>query len=128
MSRWNEREIARKLAERDELEPPAGLLEKIKSEIPPEIPVGTGVPEVDRRPSMPPRQRWLIAASLVATVGAGLFALHVQREVPPVQETARVAEGARQPELPKVFFPPRPVPPPQESAPRLLAKIPEAPA
>ena len=92
MSRWNEREIARKLAERDELEPPPGLLEKIKSEIPPMIPAGTGVPEIDRRPSMPPRQRWLIAASVVTMIGAGLLVLH-RTEVPPVEETARSAEG-----------------------------------
>jgi hypothetical protein len=129
MSRWNEREIARKLAERDELEPPAGLLEKIKSEIPPMIPAGTGEPEIDRQPSMPPRQRWLIAASLVATVGAGLFALHLRTEAPPVEETARTAEGARQPEPPKVFFPPHPVlPPPQEPVPQSIAKLQEAPA
>jgi hypothetical protein len=125
MSRLSEREIARKLAERDELEPPAGLLEKIKSEIPPEISVGTGVPEIDRRPAMPPRQRWLIAASLVATVGAGLFALHVQKEVPPVEETARTAAGARQPGPPRVFFPP----PPNVPAPRSFARpLEKAPA
>ncbi|HEX4494451.1 MAG TPA: hypothetical protein VIE43_02175 [Thermoanaerobaculia bacterium] len=93
MSRWNEREIARKLAERDELEPPAGLLEKIKGEIPPTIPVG--VPRLEtRRPSQSP-QRWLIAASLVAMVGAGLFALRVQREAPP---TAALASPAGPPE------------------------------
>ncbi|MFL6263280.1 MAG: von Willebrand factor type A domain-containing protein [Thermoanaerobaculia bacterium] len=131
MSRWSEREIARKLAERDELEPPPVLLEKIKSEIPPEIPVGIGVPEIDRRPAMPPRQRWLIAASLVATVGAGLFALHLQREVPPVQEPARVASGLRQPAPPPRVVPPPPpaVPPPVVGAvPRSLAKTEEAPA
>ncbi len=78
MSRWNEREIARKLAERESFEPPAGLLEKIKGEIPPTLPVGVPQPEA-RRPSPSP-QRWLIAASLVAMVGAGLFALRVQKE------------------------------------------------
>jgi hypothetical protein len=125
MSRWSEREIARKLAERDELEPPPGLLERIKSEIPPEIPVGTGVPEIDRQSSMPPRQRWLIAASIVATVGVGLFALHVQKEVPPVEETARTTAGARQPGPPRVFFPP----PPNVPAPRSFARpLEKAPA
>ncbi|HSU80955.1 MAG TPA: von Willebrand factor type A domain-containing protein [Thermoanaerobaculia bacterium] len=114
MSRLSEREIARKLAERDELEPPAGLLEKIKSEIPPMIPAGTGVPEIDRRPSMPPRQRWLIAASLAAMAGASLFALH-RMEVPPVEETARAAASLRQPAPPQVFFPPPPTVPPQRS-------------
>lgn len=120
----SEREIARKLAERDELEPPAGLLEKIKSEIPPEIPVGTGVPEIDRRPSIPPRQRWLIAASLVAMAGAGLFALRVRMEVPPVEETARTAASLRQPAPPRVFFPPPPAVPPQRSFAQPLEKAP----
>jgi protein with von Willebrand factor-like domain len=110
MSRWSEREIARKLAERDELEPPPGLLEKIKSEIPPMIPAGTGLPEIDRRPSMPPRQRWLIAASLVAMIGAGLFALHLRMEGPPVKETAWAAAGARQPERRQMPNPPAPSP------------------
>lgn len=134
MSRWSEREIARKLAERDELEPPPGLLEKIKSEIPPMIPAGTGVPEIDRRPSIPPRQRWLIAASLVAMAGAGLFALHLRMEVPPVAETARTAAGARQPALPRpvVVVPPPPpaaVPPPAaRSFKQPFAQPSEAPA
>lgn len=128
MSRLSEREIARKLAERDELEPPAGLLEKIKSEIPPMIPAGTGVPEIDRRPSMPPRQRWLIAASLVAMAGAGLFALHVRMEVPPVEETARTAASLRQPAPPRVFFPPPPAVPPQRSFAQRLDVPDQAPA
>ncbi|HEY3571268.1 MAG TPA: von Willebrand factor type A domain-containing protein [Thermoanaerobaculia bacterium] len=115
MSRWSEREIARKLAEHDELEPPAGLLEKIKSEIPPMIPVGTGVPEIDRRPSMPPRQRWLIAASMVTMIGAGLLALH-RTEVPPVEETVRTAAGARQPAPRGVILPSTPAAPPQPRA------------
>jgi hypothetical protein len=132
MSRWSEREIARKLAERDELEPPPGLLEKIKSEIPPMIPSRTGLPEIDRRPSMPPRQRWLLAASLVAMVGGGLFALRHQMEVQPLEETARTAEGARQPTPPRpvVVFPPPPaVPPPgARSFKQQLAQPHEAPA
>ena len=66
MSRMHEREIARKLAEREDFEPPAGLLEKIKSEIPPSIPVGTGMPEVETPSPAAPRQHWLMAASVVA--------------------------------------------------------------
>jgi hypothetical protein len=89
MSRLNEREIARKLAERDKLEPPAGLLDRIKSEIPPSIPIGIGTPEAENHRSMPPRQRWLIAASLVVMVGAGLLALQVRMQATPVRETAR---------------------------------------
>lgn len=88
MSRMNEREIARKLAEREDFEPPAGLLEKIKGEIPPSIPIGTETPEAET-PSRPaPRQRWLMAASVVAMIGAGLLALQVRTPMAPVAETA----------------------------------------
>ena len=44
MSRLNERDIARDLTESERFEPPAGLLEKIKAEIPQEVRVGTAVP------------------------------------------------------------------------------------
>jgi Ca-activated chloride channel family protein len=81
MSRLFEREIARKLAEREDFEPPAGLLEKIKNEIPPEVAVGTELPG-ERRNVMPSRQRWLIAASLIAMVGAGVFALRLRQQSP----------------------------------------------
>jgi Ca-activated chloride channel homolog len=77
MSRPNEREIARRLAEREGCEPPAGLLEKIKSEIPAEIAVGTAVPGTAKGNAMPVRQRWLIAASLIMAVGAGAVGLRV---------------------------------------------------
>ncbi|HEV8579908.1 MAG TPA: von Willebrand factor type A domain-containing protein [Thermoanaerobaculia bacterium] len=87
MSRLSEREIARKLAEREDFEPPAGLLEKIKNEIPPAVSVGTEAPGA--RPSvMPMRQRWLIAASLVAMVGAGLFALRLRQQAPALETVA----------------------------------------
>lgn len=77
MSRMNERAVARRLAERDDIEPPAGLLEKIQSEIPAEIRVS---PELVRSTGgkveeigMPRRQRWLIAASLIAALGVGVL-------------------------------------------------------
>lgn len=93
MSRLNERDIARKLAERENFEPPAGLLDKIKSEIPPTITVGTEVPGAERRSPMATKQRWLIAASVVAMAGAGLVALQVREQAAPlVQE--RVEERA----------------------------------
>ncbi|MFY9826172.1 MAG: von Willebrand factor type A domain-containing protein [Thermoanaerobaculia bacterium] len=69
----NVRDIARELAESESFEPPAGLLEKIKAEIPPEVRVGTAVPGTVSRSFAPSRQRWLIAASLVAAVGASLI-------------------------------------------------------
>ena len=77
MSRLTEREIARKLAEREDFEPPADLLERIKNEIPPAVTVGNQAPETEQEAGMPLRQRWLIAASLIAMVGAGLVALEV---------------------------------------------------
>ena len=88
MSRLSERDIARKLAEREDLEPPAGLLDKIKSEIPPTVAIGTGPSGPTRRSAMPTAQRWLIAASLIAAVGAGVFALRMQREAPSMADMA----------------------------------------
>lgn len=95
MSRWNEREIARKLAERDDIEPPEGLLEKIKSEIPPVVNVGPRAVGENVRPFPPlpasrePRPRkWLLAASLVATLGGGLIALQVMQRTPRMGEEA----------------------------------------
>ncbi|HVG10185.1 MAG TPA: von Willebrand factor type A domain-containing protein [Thermoanaerobaculia bacterium] len=94
MSRLSEREIARRLAEPQDAEPPEGLLDRIKAEIPPLIEVGT---EVGTRPpggelkqfplpaSAPPprRQSWLIAASLFVMVLGGLLAWTLQyRAVP----------------------------------------------
>jgi hypothetical protein len=133
MNRWSEREIARKLAEREPLEPPAGLLEKIKGEIPPKLPVGVPQPEA-RRPSPPPR-RWLIAASLVAMVGAGFFALRLRTEAPRMEAapagSPRVERAAP---LPRPSAPPPeevpqgpggaalPPPPPPPASPKLLAK------
>jgi len=87
MSRLSEREIARKLAEPEDFEPPAGLLEKIKNEIPPEVAVGTET-SGERRSIMPSRQRWLLAASLVAMIGAGLFALRLRQQAPPLESVA----------------------------------------
>jgi hypothetical protein len=134
MNRWSEREIARKLAEREPLEPPAGLLEKIKGEIPPTLPVGVPQPAA-RRPSPPPR-RWLIAASLVAMVGAGFFALRLRTEAPRMEAlpagspAVERAAGARAEPGPRPSAPPPdevpqgaggtalPPPPP----PKLLAK------
>lgn len=77
MSRLTEREIARKLSEREDFEPPADLLERIKNEIPPAVTVGTQAPDTEQEAGMSTRQRWLIAASVMAMVGAGLVALEV---------------------------------------------------
>jgi Ca-activated chloride channel family protein len=127
MSRLNEREIARKLAEREELEPPAGLLEKIKSEIPPSIPVGTLAPEAETRSPMAPRQRWLMAASVVTMIGAGLLALQVRMQVAPVAETARSESFLRKQDQAREAAPSGPPPaarmsPPQDAKPFLEAE------
>jgi hypothetical protein len=126
MSRMNEREIARKLAEREELEPPAGLLEKIKSEIPPSIPIGAG-PEVETRSSHAPRQRWLMAASVVAMIGAGLLSLQVRTPMAPVQETAGSKSLLQRTDRAQTAPPAGPPPaarmsPPQEAEPLLGAE------
>jgi Ca-activated chloride channel homolog len=100
MSRLNEREIARKLAEREDFEPPAGLLDKIKSEIPPSITVGAEAPDVERRSPMVSRQRWLIAASVVAMAGAGLVALQVRENSPFLPEQKAAVEAPAQDSAP----------------------------
>ena len=96
MSSPREREIARKLAEREDFEPPAGLLDKIKSEIPPEVTLGTGAAE-ERRSGMPSHQRWLIAASLIAMLGAGLFALRLRQEAPALETAVAPRSAAEAP-------------------------------
>lgn len=91
MSRLTERDIARRLAEREDFEPPAGLLEKIKSEIPPSIPMGKAIPAADRfrkESDLPRRQKWLIAASITTVLGAGLLAFQLSREMPGLEEAA----------------------------------------
>ena len=100
MSRLTEREIARRLSEREDFEPPAGLLEKIKSEIPPSVKVGTVIPGADRfrKETGPSRQqKWLIAASVVAVTGAGLLTFQLSREMPALDEA--VSEAPREESL-----------------------------
>jgi len=94
MNPLNTREIARRLAARDDVEPPEGLLEKIKSEIPAALPVAPKVVERMERFERPPRRRvWLMAASVAAALGGGVLALHVMRTAPApemvMQEPAR---------------------------------------
>ena len=130
MSPWTEREVARKLAERDDIEPPEGLLEKIKSEIPPVVNVGPRAVgdnvrvfptvQVSREPR---HRRWLIAASLVATVGGGLVALQVMKTTPQ-PELAAVREPVRQDQEMRPASPP----PPAAAAPSPQAVPDSAPA
>jgi Ca-activated chloride channel family protein len=131
MSRLSEREIARKLAEREDFEPPAGLLEKIKSEIPPAVTVGAGVAG-ERRSVLPSRQRWLIAASLIAMVGAGLFALRPRQQAPSMESAvaarkSRPAAAAPKPESKLDALaesrPASPEPPPSSMQPSLKEEL-----
>jgi Ca-activated chloride channel family protein len=101
-------EIARRLAEREDVEPPQGLLEKIKAEIPPALPsvLPVTLPKMNtpaRSPQRPPRQKvWLMAASVAAALGGGALALHVMQSSPspelalqerPSEERAQPLQG-----------------------------------
>jgi hypothetical protein len=150
VSSMKERDIARQLAEREGLDPPAGLLERIKSEIPATIQLGAAAPggePRERRRAGDSRQRWLLAASLAAMVGAGFFALRLREQAPAFEAGRRAAperpapshrsgpppeevpgssgeepEGALQPELrreaPAGAAPRVPPPPPPKPAPQ----------
>jgi hypothetical protein len=96
MTPWKTSEIARRLAERDDVEPPEGLLEKIKSDIPAELPMLPTlprVPEIVHRSVPPKRRTWLMAASLAAAVCGGAFGLWMMQNVgmkkEAMEETAR---------------------------------------
>ncbi len=118
MSRLTEREIARKLAEPLDEEPPAGLLEKIKSEIPPVVSVGNvrPFPPLSVPSPEPRRARWLVAASLATAVLGGLVAWQVLWIRPKLETEQVAAPGAAiiQTETPRVQAPPATanVPPP----------------
>ena len=90
MSAWTESKITRDLSERDSIEPPEGLLEKLKADIPPDL--GSRLPAVVHHEAevvpMRSRQRWLLAASLILMVTGGLFAAAV------VMRQTRSAEQA----------------------------------
>ncbi len=74
----SEREIARRLSERGEVEPPADLLARIQAEIPQKPLTLQAADEEEARPGrFRARQAWLVAASLLAMIGTGLFSLHV---------------------------------------------------
>jgi hypothetical protein len=74
----SEREIARRLSERGEVEPPADLLARIQAEIPLKpLTIHAADAQEARAGRFRARQAWLIAASLLAMIGTGLFSLHV---------------------------------------------------
>ena len=141
MTSWKTSEIARRLAERDDVEPPEGLLEKIKSDIPaelPMVPVVPRVPEIGPRPTPPKRRVWLMAASLAAAVCGGALGLWMMQNAEikkqAMEETARPQVPASTP-TPALPPPPPPAPAapavPQEAVPSAPAEAPrlqEAPA
>jgi Ca-activated chloride channel family protein len=92
-------EIARRLAERDDVEPPEGLLEKIKAEIPSTLRAVPALPEEKRAPAAPPRRRaWLMAASVAAAVCGGLLALQVMQVSPLNKAADEQSESAASPQ------------------------------
>jgi Ca-activated chloride channel family protein len=103
MSRWNENQVTKELsryAETEPVEPPADLLGKLKAQIPADLPVPANVATLseekgaDTGAGAGPR-RWLIAASLVGMLGAGLVGLQVMNNVPSVEEEAAVETQAQ---------------------------------
>lgn len=100
MNRLRTSEIARRLAERDDVEPPEGLLEKIKGEIPPALSVAPEIAaKLPAQERAPQRRPWLIAASVAAAVCGGVLALQVMERMPS-DEMAYEAEEAPSPEVP----------------------------
>lgn len=74
-------------------EPPLGLAEKIKAEIPETLPAPAPVLRfAPRRPAWHPH-RWRLAAALLMVVGGGSLAWWTWREAPPLTEPAPAAAG-----------------------------------
>lgn len=133
MSRLNEREIARRLAEPLDDGPPEGLLDKIKAEIPPVIPVGTQNPMGNVRPfpslnedAPPRRQRWLIAASIAMMMIGGLLAWRVFQMRPmeemEAEEPSLESQAAAPQDVPQDFDRDAAAPPPAAVMPRPRAE------
>jgi hypothetical protein len=121
MTSWKTSEIARRLAERDDAEPPEGLLEKIKRDIPAELPAlpqaPEAVPEITGRPRPSRHRVWLMAASLAAAVlGGVLAAVRTMETMPstPPREAAqeKTTEVAKEQQPAQAVSPARPVPTP----------------
>ncbi len=74
MSQPTDRELRSLLAGGEVPEPPAGLAARIKSEIPPDLSANIFEPiEFDAPARVSPSRLWLMAASIIVAVGAGLF-------------------------------------------------------
>ena len=131
MTAWKTSEIARRLAERDDVEPPEGLLEKIKSDIPAELPIVPTLPTLPRVPEIgprltPPKRRvWLMAASLAAAVCGGALGFWMMQNAE-IKKQAMEETVPRQ--VPASTPTPAPPPPPpavsREVAPSAPAEVP----
>jgi len=91
MKKLTDREIERLLSARGTSEPPGGLAQRIKAEIPEVLQVGGTGLEPENVRAMPARSAgfrplWLIAASLLVVIGAGFMAV---RLLGPSEDLAR---------------------------------------
>lgn len=82
MTKLTQREIARLLAARATPEPPAGLADRIKAEIPGSIRLDRQTFRPGRRWLMPPlieglHPSWIAAASVLLVAGVGMVAAHI---------------------------------------------------
>jgi hypothetical protein len=82
MKRLTDREIRRLLSARGVPEPPPGLADRIKNEIPDVLQVGGPEPRPQGVRGFPPRvpalrPLWVVAASLLVVIGAGFVAVRV---------------------------------------------------
>jgi len=95
MSRRDEREIRRRLADLPAGEPPADLLARLREDLPPALAIGEEA-AARRRPAALGR-RWLLAASLALMTGAGAVGLRVMQRMPAPSTPAPRATAASPP-------------------------------
>ncbi len=94
MRKLSDKEIARLLSRRGTPEPPAGLGQRIKAEIPEPLEVGGGALEAaarDRVRLASLRPLWMLAATLLVVVGAGFMAVRLL--APPDDIAREIALG-----------------------------------
>jgi Carboxypeptidase regulatory-like domain len=82
MTKLSEREIARRLAGRATPEPPPGLADRIKADIPASLRLDRQAVRPERRWLMPPpveglHPSWLAAACVLLVLGMGMVAAHI---------------------------------------------------
>ena len=98
MKQLTEKEIRDFLTPRERPEPPAGLAERIKSEIPDELVFAAPEPQghdSQARPTASRSRFWLMAASVVVAVGGSLLALRLMERTGMESAQPAVAEASR---------------------------------